>query len=152
MTLRARVPLLRGLAAALVLAVTALLAAGPAKPAPRKPKEPLPHNFILGGDYDTAPKLKFHPRTVFPPYLIEEGARGEVIVRFHITPGGDVDEAKVVEATDPRFGGSALGTVGRMVFTPARKNGKPVPASGTVAFIFDYETDLGPEKADAPKR
>jgi hypothetical protein len=33
--------------------------------------------------------------------------------------------------------------VGRMVFTPAKKDGKPVPVRATISFAFEYEDAKG---------
>jgi TonB family protein len=119
-----------------------LLAATNAAPA-RKPKEPKPDHLRFSGSFDTSPKWKFFPKTVFPPFLIEEGTSGEAIISFKITAEGYVEETKVVEATHPAFGSAALGTVGRMVFTPAKKDGKAVPVRATISFAFEYEDAKG---------
>jgi len=114
----------------------------------RKPREPKPEYLRFSGTFDTAPKWKFFPRTVFPPFLIEEGVSGQAIVSFKINHEGYVEETKVVEATHPAFGAAALGTVGRMVFLPAGKDGKPVPARATVTFEFTYEDQKAEPKVE----
>ncbi len=108
-------------------------------PAARKPKEPFPGPISFNGDYDRPPTPKFMPRTVFPPFLIARGQSGSATVIFHVKADGYVTEAKVESASDPAFGGSALGTVGRMVFSPATKGGKPVAVVGKVTFPFEFE-------------
>ena len=129
---------------AVTFVVGAAMAAG-AKSAPaRKPKEPFPDNPRYAGVFDSPPRSKFFPRTVFPPFLIEQGVSGEAIIAFRITAEGHVDETKVVEATHPAFGSAALGTVGRMVFLPAQKAGKPVSVRATVVIEFVYEEEPEP--------
>jgi len=93
----------------------------------------------FSGDFDRAPVPRFMPLTVFPPFLIERGVSGSATVSFKVKADGYVEEAKVESATEPAFGGSALGTIGRMVFKPATKNGVPVPVTGKVTFPFTYE-------------
>ena len=108
-------------------------------PAKRTPKEPFPGSMSFTGDYDRAPAQRFMPRTVFPPFLIERGQSGSATIVFKVKPDGYVEEAKVESATEPAFGASALGTVGRMVFRPATKAGKPVAVIGRATFPFDFE-------------
>ena len=91
------------------------------------------------GEYDRVPTPKFMPRTVFPPFLIERGESGSATIIFKVKADGYVEEAKVESATEPAFGASALGTVGRMVFAPATKANKPVPVVGRVTFPFGFE-------------
>jgi TonB family protein len=108
-------------------------------PAARKPKQPFPGPMNFAGDYDRAPTPRFMPLTVFPPFLIERGESGSATIVFKVKPDGYVEEAKVESATEPAFGSSALGTVGRMVFVPASKAGKPVGVVGRVTFPFSFE-------------
>ena len=114
----------------------------------RKAKEPKPDNLRFAGTFDTTPKWKFFPRTVYPPFLIEEGVSGQAIVSFRISHEGYVEETKVVEATHPAFGAAALGTVGRMVFSPAKKDGKAVPSRATVTFEFAFEDPKAEPKVE----
>jgi TonB family protein len=99
--------------------VTLMFVAGCATgsaPSGHRAKEPLPGPFNFTGDMDKVP-----------------------VMRFMLKADGYVEEVKVESATEPAFGGSALGAVGRMVFKPATKNGVPVPVTGTVTFPFTYE-------------
>lgn len=105
----------------------------------RKAKEPHPEDFNFGGGFEVAPKVTFYPRTVFPPFLIAEGIAGHAVISCRINWEGYVEETKVAETNHPAFGAAALGTVGRMVFEPARKAGKPVPATAVISFRFVYE-------------
>jgi TonB family protein len=120
----------------------ALVSAGCTSPGgatTRKPKEPFPGPIAFSGDYDRPPTPKFMPRTVFPPFLIERGEAGSATVMFKVKADGYVDEAKVESATHPALGGSAVGTIGRMVFAPATKAGQPVAVTGRVTFPFEFE-------------
>ncbi|HEY0947088.1 MAG TPA: TonB family protein [Opitutaceae bacterium] len=105
----------------------------------RKPKEPFPGQITISGDYDKPPRMRFMPRTVFPPFLIERGESGSATIVFTLTTEGYVTEAKVESATHPAFGASALGTVGRMVFHPATKAGAATSVVGRVTFPFEFE-------------
>jgi len=93
----------------------------------------------LEGDFDQPPKVRFVPRTVYPPFLIDRGVTGSAAISFKAGTSGYVEEAKVLNATEPAFGASALGAVGRMAFAPATKNGVAVPFTGTAMFTFALE-------------
>ena len=135
------VPRFTPLAVVLVLATVLWAGCGaPAATAPmRIPREPQPSNFEFYGSFDTEPRLRFHPRTVFPPFLVNQGVHGRATVSFLITAQGYVSQTKVDSATHEAFGASALSTVGRMVFHPATKEGAPVPVAARVTFVFEYE-------------
>lgn len=125
------------------LALAALFLAGcestATKPPARIPREPQPSNFEFHANYDVAPRLRMHPRTVFPPFLVNQGVQGRATVTFLITVQGNVSQTMVDSATHEAFGASALSTVGRMVFFPATKDGHPVPVAARVTFVFEYE-------------
>ena len=125
------------LLALFVLSLSGCASGGAA--AARKPKQPFPGPISFVGDYDRAPTPRFMPMTVFPPFLIERGESGSATIVFKVKPDGYVGEARVESATEPAFGASALGTVGRMVFVPASKAGKPVPVTARVTFPFSFE-------------
>ena len=122
-----------------LIALTMSGCASSSAPATRKPKEPFPGPMSFTGEYDRVPTPKFMPRTVFPPFLIERGESGSATIIFKVKADGYVEEAKVESATEPAFGASALGTVGRMVFAPATKANKPVSVVGRVTFPFGFE-------------
>ena len=105
----------------------------------RKAIEPFPSVVNLEGDFDQPPKVRFVPRTIYPPFLMERGVTGSAAISFKAGRSGYVEEAKVISATEPAFGASALGAVGRMVFAPATKNGVAVPFGGTAMFSFALE-------------
>lgn len=127
----------------IVLALTVLFCAGcestATKPPVRVPREPQPSNFEFHANYEVEPRLRMHPRTVFPPFLANQGAQGRATVTFLITVQGNVSQTKVDSATHEAFGAAALSTVGRMVFFPATKDGRPVPVAARVTFVFEYE-------------
>jgi TonB family protein len=109
------------------------------KPPARIPREPQPSNFEYYADFDAPPRLRFHPRTVFPPFLVNQGVHGRATVSFLITAQGYVSQTKVDSASHEAFGASALSTVGRMAFHPATKDGRPVPVAARVTFVFEYQ-------------
>jgi TonB family protein len=126
-----------------LLALASVLWSGCASSAPqtalRIPREPQPSGFEYFGTYDVEPRLRFHPRTVFPPFLVNQGAQGRATVSFLINAQGYVSQSKVDSASHEAFGASALSTVGRMVFHAATKDGAPVPVAARVTFVFEYE-------------
>jgi len=128
----------------LILAIVALAvfsgcASQGASTAAKRPKEPMPENLQFAGSFDRAPTWKFFPQTVFPPFLIQQGVSGTATIAFRITDKGYVEQAKVADASHQAFGAAAMGTVGRMVFEPARKDGKAIPTDAKVSFTFSYE-------------
>lgn len=127
----------------LLPALVALALAGCASTAEKTPAriplEPQPADFEFYADFDAAPRLRFHPRTVFPPFLVNQGVHGRATVSFLITAQGYVSQTRVDSASHEAFGASALSTVGRMVFHPATKDGRPVPVAARVTFVFAYQ-------------
>ncbi len=127
----------------LLIALASALVIGCASSAPtvpmRIPQEPMPKDFQFTADFEVEPRLRFTPRTVFPPFLVNQGARGKATVDFLITPQGRVTQTRLDNATHQAFGASALSTVSRMEFYPALKAGSPVAVAARVTFVFDYE-------------
>lgn len=81
------VRLLAGFAVAMGFGVAVVIVdvgAAEATKARRKAKEPFPEDIQFGGGFEVAPKVKFFPRTVFPPFLIAEGISGHAVVRCRI--------------------------------------------------------------------
>jgi len=107
--------------------------------AARRAIEPFPSVVNLAGDFDHPPKARFIPRTVYPPFLIAQGVTGSAAISFKSGASGYVEEAHVESATEPAFGASALSAVGRMVFSPATKDGVAVPFTGTAMYTFTLE-------------
>jgi len=128
--------------ALLLMTLVGVLTIGCASSVPkgplRIPREPMPQDFQFTADFDVEPRLRFTPRTVFPPFLVNQGARGNATVDFLITQQGRVTQTRLDNATHQAFGASALSTVSRMEFYPALKAGSPVPVAARVTFVFDY--------------
>jgi protein TonB len=77
---------------------------------------------------DEAPELLSAPPPVYPSLLRLAGISGKVLVEAVVDTAGRVEpnSARVVDATDPAFGASALASMRRALFRPARMYGKPV--------------------------
>jgi len=75
-----------------------------------------------------------------PPYPIVSrrmGEQGRVVLRVHVTPAGAAGEVQLATSSgSPRLDESALSTVRRWKFVPARRGAEPVPAWVLVPIAF----------------
>jgi TonB family protein len=92
----------------------------------KPPKEPELSELKVDGKFDENPKLIFRPVIECPPSVVEKKISGEVEVDFHVAAEGCVDAAKVKAAPDPYAGSCVMSALARMVFSPAKREGKPV--------------------------
>lgn len=83
---------------------------------------PLP----LGTAVDEAPQVIYRVRPVYPPFALEAGLEGRVLLHVLVGPDGLVREIRVVEGSQV-FVESAESAVGRWRFRPARVGARPVP-------------------------
>ena len=75
-----------------------------------------------------------------PPYprdLKKSGVKGQAVVDVRIDARGWVQDQKLVSATDPAFGESALASVKTWRFVPKVKEGRPVESVVRIPFEFD---------------
>jgi TonB family protein len=63
--------------------------------------------------------------------------KGQVTVQFVLDAEGKLTEAKVVQASDPRFAEPALACVRRWTFAPAEEGGRQVACAMAVTVLFD---------------
>jgi TonB family protein len=114
----------------------------------RKAQERLPEALR----YDVAPKPRGMVRPVYPYSLLRDNRKGKATVFFVIDQLGNVEELKVVEATEPEFGLALAAAVETFKFEPALKDGHPTQASLKIeqeydafaygSFVTDQETSL----------
>jgi protein TonB len=83
---------------------------------------------IAGADVDQVPsKLANNPAPHYPASALIAGVEGRVILRVLVRPDGLVEWAEVNSTSgSASLDESALGTVRRWRFTPARRGGQPV--------------------------
>ncbi len=87
---------------------------------------------------DEAPELLSAPPPVYPSLLRLAGISGKVLVEAVVDTAGRVEpnSARVVDATDPAFGASALASVRRALFRPARMYGRAVRVLVRLPVVF----------------
>lgn len=87
---------------------------------------------------DEAPELLSAPPTVYPGLLRLAGISGKVVVEAVVDTAGRVEpkSVRVIEATDPAFGASALASVRGALFRPARMYGRAVRVLVRLPVVF----------------
>jgi TonB family protein len=78
---------------------------------------------------------------VYPPDALKERAGGMAVIRMVVDEKGNVASAHVLDASDPRFGESALAAAKKWVFSPALDEGRPV------AMSMDAPVEFSPDEA-----
>lgn len=79
------------------------------------------------------PQLSHYVPAAYPN--TERGA-ARVVLELLISAAGAVDHAKVVTAAAPAFDAAALSAAGQLRFSPARRDGVPLPARLHFAYVF----------------
>jgi protein TonB len=78
-----------------------------------------------------------NPKPPYPPLSRRMGEQGRVVLRVHVTPGGAAGEVLLATSSgSPRLDESALQTVRRWKFVPARRGTEPVAAWVLVPIAF----------------
>ena len=107
----------------------------PAPPAP--PTPPAPARTVqprFDADY-----LE-NPKPPYPALSRRMGEEGRVVLRVHVRADGTVDEVQLhASSGSPRLDQSALDTVRRWKFVPARRGDDPVAASVLVPIVFSLK-------------
>jgi TonB family protein len=86
---------------------------------------------------DAPPKPYFGPPAEYPASLVKQGVRGHAVLHFAISPAGRIVDPKVVSATDPAFGESALEAIRLWRFLPRVKDGVPRQIAVDLPFNFN---------------
>jgi outer membrane receptor for ferrienterochelin and colicins len=133
---RAEARLVRAYASAIVLFAGAAPSALAQEPSDQEPGVPAPRL--------TPPSLVERAEAAVPPGIAHGG---RVLLRLTIAADGHVEDATVVEADDPALGEAAREAALRSRFTPATRDGAPVPSR----VLFAYELEPPAEvPAEAP--
>jgi protein TonB len=87
---------------------------------------------------DEAPELLSVAPPIYPALLRQAGVSGSVVIEAVVDTAGRVEprSLRVVDATDPAFGASALASVRSALFRPARMYGKPVRVLVRLPVVF----------------
>jgi len=86
----------------------------------------------------TPPKVLKRVRPFYPPSLIAQRLRGEVVVAFEVTTDGHVDNVVVIRSNNPAFEKPAIEAVRKWTFEPGKKEGKPIKAKLQVSLTFQH--------------
>jgi len=82
------------------------------------------------------PKATRSPDPDFPVIPVDAEPRGIVVMLIGINAKGHVELVHVLRASNDAFQQSAVSTVKKWKFSPAKKDGKPVPVQATVEMKF----------------
>jgi len=85
------------------------------------------------------PKLKTYAEPVYPKEKLDKGVKASVVVELTIDATGKVTAAKVTTSAGDDFDAAALEAAPKLVFEPATKGGKPIPAKIPFKFDFDFK-------------
>jgi TonB family protein len=110
--------------------------AAPAGGAARSPQggSRLPDSLVL-------PLLRLAP--IYPKAAREENLEGDVMLEFTITDHGSVEDAVVVDSTDPVFDAAAMVALSRWKYLPRVVNGRSVAQEG-VRTVIRFVLQGGP--------
>lgn len=82
------------------------------------------------------PKATHAPDPDYPEIPKDAEPRGLVVMLVGINAKGHVERVHVMRSSNDAFQNSAVSTVKKWKFSPAKKNGKPVPVQVTVEMHF----------------
>ena len=82
------------------------------------------------------PKATHSPDPGYPKTPADAEARGVVVMLIGINTKGHVEVVHVLRASNEAFQDTAVNTVKTWKFSPAKKDGKPVPVQITVEMHF----------------
>jgi protein TonB len=120
-------PLLASAAPAPAVAEIPLLKEAPPPPAEPSPAPVVQPVAIIEPRFDAA--YLDNPAPVYPPLSKREGEQGTVILRVFVEAGGRPSQLTIRSSSGyPRLDRSAVDTVGRWKFIPARRGDAPVAA------------------------
>src|SRR5262249_45375070 len=100
----------------------------PTKQIAKTSSVPSPASEASEGVVDQLPEEAVNPAPPYPPEARAAGQEGRVWLRVKVDATGRVAAISVCESSGLKFlDDSALRTIRRWVFYPAKRNGKPVP-------------------------
>jgi len=88
------------------------------------------------GRVDVQPRPRLESAPKYPVELRKAGIGGEALIEFVVGIDGDVLTAKIVRASNARFGDAALKAVSTWKFYPASIHGVPVKCDLEVPITF----------------
>jgi TonB family protein len=103
-----------------------------------KPVPDAPRKWFTQAEVDEIPRAIQQPEAEFPYEMRVAGLEGQVLVAFHIDESGAVIDAQAVQSNNPWYERPAVVAVLKWRFTPAKKEGKPVPYFTSVPIVFGF--------------
>ena len=82
------------------------------------------------------PRVKYSVPATYPPELRRQAVTRGAIIALEVSAAGKLTGAKVLRASHPEFGKSALATVRTWRFAPAKQDNRPVDAKCSVSVTF----------------
>jgi len=82
------------------------------------------------------PMEKADPK--YPPRLIEEHVRGDVVLYAIIRKDGSIDSIQLVRGLDPELDHNAMEALSRWKFRPGTREGEPIDLEAVVRIPFNY--------------
>jgi protein TonB len=90
-----------------------------------------------GGEGVTRPKPLSRPKPDYPPLYESQGLEADVVVKITLNEDGEVVRAEIVTPSKyEKFNENALANARETRFTPATKDGKPIPWTLTYTVRF----------------
>jgi TonB family protein len=113
-----------------------------------------PERIVAMEQLDQQPKLLSHRSPVYPSAYREAGQPGDARIEFYIDENGDAQLPRIVSASMPEFGYSAVQAVSTWRFERPLKDGKPAIARAqiSIAFKSPHEAEGGKEPAAKDKQ
>lgn len=93
-------------------------------PGPRIPDERGIDPTPIGPGQYSAPVIRYAPQ--YPEACRSRGAQGDVLVRFDVTPEGNVVNIRILNSADPCFNRTVRNTVAQWKFPPVAGGGMRV--------------------------
>ncbi len=95
------------------------------------------------------PKLVTFVEADYPPDEKLAGKQATVVLQVAIAPDGTVPAVAVLESAGKAFDDAAMAAVKKFVFTPAKRDGKPIPVRIVYRYVFEIkETQVKRTTAD----
>ena len=99
-------------------------------------RDPVTGRAYSSGDGVTLPRAVYAPNPPYTRRAIEQKVQGAVLLDVLVGPDGLVKETHVKRSLAPDLDASAVQTVKTWRFSPAQRNGQPVPVLVTVEVTF----------------
>jgi TonB family protein len=99
-----------------------------------------PDRIGKAGDLDSPVKAVVTRSPIFPRSLVGRATRGAALVELLIDEEGHPRLPRVVSASEPEFGYSAVEAASLWRFAPPTSKGKAVVTRARVPFVFDFSS------------